>query len=163
MASLALSMRMCRARNVACSRECAVRRCANGSEADGRRDARRRSFSLCREGKAAVLGRQPQAERRREQTSGRNDSWRGFGTHFQFCRPAARACEGLTSSFRGRPQRSRIPLPQSSNTVAMAPKKAPVRAPQENVSLGPQVREGKNRHTATPPMLCAEPASTNIH
>jgi hypothetical protein len=27
----------------------------------------------------------------------------------------------------------------------MAPKKAPVRAPQENISLGPQVREGKNR------------------
>lgn len=61
MASLALSMRMCRARNVACSRECAVRRCADGGETDGRRDARSRSFSLCREGKAAVLGRQPQA------------------------------------------------------------------------------------------------------
>merc|ERR1711941_141635 len=29
------------------------------------------------------------------------------------------------------------------NTVAMAPKKAPVRAPQENISLGPQVREGE--------------------
>jgi hypothetical protein len=26
----------------------------------------------------------------------------------------------------------------------MAPKKAAVRAPQENISLGPQVREGKN-------------------
>lgn len=27
----------------------------------------------------------------------------------------------------------------------MAPKKQVTRAPQENISLGPQVREGKNR------------------
>merc|ERR1712080_465044 len=33
--------------------------------------------------------------------------------------------------------------PQSSNTVAMAPKKQVTRAPQENISLGPQVREGE--------------------
>merc|ERR1712080_659436 len=34
--------------------------------------------------------------------------------------------------------------PQSPNTVAMAPKKAPTRAPQENISLGPQVADGEN-------------------
>jgi hypothetical protein len=66
--------------------------------------------------------------------------------HFQFCRPAARGIASLeTSSFRRRLQRSREYHPSRPNTVAMAPKKAPVRAPQENISLGPQVREGKNR------------------
>merc|ERR1712080_125186 len=33
--------------------------------------------------------------------------------------------------------------PQSPNTVAMAPKKAPHPRSQENISLGPQVREGE--------------------
>jgi hypothetical protein len=56
------------------------------------------------------------------------------------------------------------------NTVKMAPKKAAVRAPQENISLGPQVREGKNPHIrqrcdtrTTHSSMAAKIASRNMH
>ena len=123
--------------------------------------------------KSAALNKVSKEKRRcsdsiRAAGAGGKDSGRQAGAslgesapHFQFCRPAARGIASLeTSSFRRRLQRSREYHPSRPNTVAMAPKKAPVRAPQENISLGPQVREGKNRpNRDTPPCAGIAPGT----
>jgi hypothetical protein len=61
--------------------------------------------------------------------------------------PAIRSVWPPTSSFRGQDDFSDLDTTTPANTVKMAPKKAAVRAPQENISLGPQVREGKTPRT----------------
>ena len=81
------------------------------------------------------------------------DSWRAFGTGrtFQFSRPAARTSQRLAADFffSRTDDFSDLDTTTPANTVKMAPKKAAVRAPQENVSLGPQVREGKTPRTSS--------------
>lgn len=58
--------------------------------------------------------------------------------------PPAASARGLLSLRR---RLSDLEYHHPVNTVAMAPKKQVTRAPQENISLGPQVREGKkHRH-----------------
>lgn len=73
----------------------------------------------------------------------------GTGRTFQFSRPAARPSQRLAADFffSRTDDFSDLDTTTPANTVKMAPKKAAVRAPQENISLGPQVREGKTPRT----------------
>ena len=75
----------------------------------------------------------------------------GTGRTFQFSRPAARPSQRLAADFffSRTDDFSDLDTTTPANTVKMAPKKAAVRAPQENISLGPQVREGKKHLNPT--------------
>ena len=83
----------------------------------------------------------------------------GTGRTFQFSRPAARTSQRLAADFffSRTDDFSDLDTTTPANTVKMAPKKAAVRAPQENVSLGPQVREGKTPRTSS--QLCDDTRS----
>jgi hypothetical protein len=82
-----------------------------------------------------------------EEESAKVSQAKAFGTGRTYPnsgpQPAIRSVWLPTSSFRGQDDFSDLDTTTPANTVKMAPKKAAVRAPQENISLGPQVREGK--------------------
>ena len=104
---------------------------------------------MCRGKKAAVLGRASKvtaARQRKRERKASHVTLGGLSVRTEFGRQLA--LRQLDTFFFSRPDDfSDLDTTTPANTVKMAPKKAAVRAPQENISLGPQVREGKTPRT----------------